>query len=226
MDSRTIGKIGMFFSGLVSRMDENKEYFREIRIDMKSGTKSFPARIFFEGDSLYFSFNAVKEQVTSETVWDRLSDVLKDYESAVVEYDERGADIIITADRKQVKLSHSDKNEEKIKNNTASVNSQREYIVNPALAKDLLSEIGILAENGKIKNDKIRKYNQIDYFVELMGDIIKDFPQERELVIMDCACGKSYLSFVLNFYVREILKRKCRFVGIDYSDTVIEASKR
>ena len=226
MDSRTISKIGMFFSGLVSRMEENADYFREIRINMKSGTKSFPARIFKENDKLYFSFNAVKEEITRDKAWEKLSDSLKDYEAAVIEYDERGAHIIITADRKQVKLSHADKSEEKIKNNTAAVNSQREYIVNPALAKDLLTEIGILAENGKIKNDKIRKYNQIDYFVELMGEIIKEFPTEREIVIMDCACGKSYLSFVLNFYVREILKRKCRFVGIDYSDVVIEASKK
>ncbi len=59
-----------------------------------------------------------------------------------------------------------------------------------------------------------------------MDDIIKLFPEEKEIVIIDCACGKSYLSFVLNFYIREILKRKCKFIGIDYSETVIEASKK
>lgn len=226
MDNKTISKIGMFFSGLTSRLEENREYFREIRIDMKSGTKSFPARIYFDGDELFFSFNAVKLKTDVSDIWNTVADKLRDYESARIEYDERGACIIINADKKQVKLTHADTNEEKLKSKTATVNSERQYIVNPALAKELLSEIGILAENGKIKNDKIRKYNQIDYFVELMGDIVSEFPQDREIVIMDCACGKSYLSFVLNFYLREILKRKCRFVGIDYSDTVIEASKR
>lgn len=90
----------------------------------------------------------------------------------------------------------------------------------------MLSEIGILAKNGKIKNDKIRKYNQIDHFVELMGGIIDELGDKDEICVLDCACGKSYLSFVMNFYLREILKKKCHFIGVDYSDVVIDASKR
>ena len=42
---------------------------------------------------------------------------------------------------------------------------------------------------------------------------------------MDCACGKSYLSFVLNYYLREVMKINCRFTGIDISEGVIESSK-
>lgn len=111
-------------------------------------------------------------------------------------------------------------------NKTSVVQTGREYVVNPALAKDLLEEIGILAKNGKIKNDKIRKYNQIDYFVELMQGVLKEIGDRDEYVIFDAACGKSYLSFVMNFYLKEILKKKCHFIGVDYSETVIEASKR
>ncbi len=225
MDNKTINKIGLFFTGLVSRLEENREYFREIRIELGSGTKTFPARVFYEGDSLVFTLMAHREETTSDKLWECISRKLSDYDSAVLEYDERGACIRITADKKQVKLSHVDKIEETL-STAASQNSKRQYIVNPALAKELLAEIGILADNGKIKNDKIRKYNQIDYFVELMGDIINEFPEDKEIIVMDCACGKSYLSFVLNFYMREILKRKCRFVGIDYSDVVISASNR
>lgn len=92
-------------------------------------------------------------------------------------------------------------------NKTSVVQTGREYVVNPALAKDLLEEIGILAKNGKIKNDKIRKYNQIDYFVELMQGVLKEIGDRDEYVIFDAACGKSYLSFVMNFYLKEILKR-------------------
>ena len=106
------------------------------------------------------------------------------------------------------------------------VQTGREYVVNPALAKELLTEIGILAQNGKIKNDKIRKYNQIDYFVELIQGVLKETGERDEYVILDAACGKSYLSFVLNFYLTEILKKKCRFIGVDYSETVIKASRR
>ena len=44
------------------------------------------------------------------------------------------------------------------------------------------------------------------------------------LTIMDCACGKSYLTFVLNYYIREVMKRSCYFIGIDYSEGVIKSS--
>lgn len=139
-------------------------------------------------------------------------------------YSERGAKIIIDADDKGVKMHHEDS----VSDETAVsvVQTGREYVVNPSMAKELLSEIGILAKNGKIKNDKIRKYNQIDYFVELIQGVLKELGERDEYVILDAACGKSYLSFVLNFYMREILKKKCRFIGVDYSETVISASKR
>ena len=173
-----------------------------------------------------FDFQGVKKEIEFLKIQPIIENELKNFEEAILSYNERGAKIIIEADRKNVKMRHADVLEEAIEKPTATVNVGREYVVNPALASELLTEIGIMAKNGKIKNDKIRKYNQIDYFVELMGSIISEIPEEKEILIMDCACGKSYLSFVMNFYVRDILKRKCRFVGIDYSETVIEASRK
>jgi tRNA/tmRNA/rRNA uracil-C5-methylase (TrmA/RlmC/RlmD family) len=106
----------------------------------------------------------------------------------------------------------------------------REYYVKVGQANNLLREIGVLTKDGKIKNDKIRKYNQIDHFVELIDSLLKEIDlngkENDKLTILDCACGKSYLSFVLNFYLTEVLKKKCNFIGIDYSDTVINASKK
>ncbi len=226
MDKRAIGKVNLFLSGIVGRLKENREYFKNIKVTMQSGTKPFVAVLAFENDDFYFNFQGVKKVITPDSMISVLEGELKNYDSAEIEYSERGAKIIITADNKNVKMRHADVAEEKALEKTATVQSGREYVVNPALASELLCEIGIMAKNGKIKNDKIRKYNQIDYFVELMGSMITEIPEDKEILVMDCACGKSYLSFVLNFYIREILKRKCRFVGIDYSEVVIEASKK
>lgn len=226
MDKRAIGKFNLFLSGIVSRLKDNLEYFKNITVTLKSGTKPFTAIFEFEDGDLYFGFQGAKKKITPDEIQKVLETELKNFESAELIYSERGAKIIIEADNKNVKMRHSDTGEESITKPTATVNSAREYVVNPTLASELLSEIGIMAKNGKIKNDKIRKYNQIDYFVELMGGIISEIPEDKEILVMDCACGKSYLSFVMNFYLREILKRKCRFVGIDYSDIVIDASKK
>lgn len=225
MDKRAIGQVKLLLSGIIGRLKENREYFKDITATLTSGTKPFTLKFFMEENNLIFDFQGVKKQITEDEILSVLERELKNYDSGKIVYNERGTKIIIDADNKNVKMRHADVTEEAL-SKTATVHSGREYVVNPALAKDLLSEIGILAKNGKIKNDKIRKYNQIDYFVELMRPIISEIPQDREIVIMDCACGKSYLSFVMNFYIREILKRKCKFIGIDYSETVIDASKR
>jgi len=223
MNKKTVSKLELFFAGLVARMLENKDFFNSITISYKSGTKVFDALITL-GDEIVLDYQAVKKIVSTEEIKEFISQESSHYDSAVVKYLERGASIVIEADDRRVNMRHEDVAD--TINKTSVVQTGRDYVVNPAIAKDLLSEIGILAKNGKIKNDKIRKYNQIDYFVELMQGVIKEIGNEDEIVVMDAACGKSYLSFVLNFYLREILKKKCYFIGVDYSDTVIEGSKK
>lgn len=223
MNKKTVQKASLFFTGLISRMEENKLFFTDITINMKSGTKLFTAKILYNNE-ITLDYQAVKRMVERDEIWDIISDELIKYDEAQVIYTERGAKIVIDISDKKVNMRHEDVTAEVSK--TSVVQTGREYVVNPALAKDLLTEIGILAKNGKIKNDKIRKYNQIDYFVELMQGVLKEIGERDEYVILDAACGKSYLSFVLNFYMREILKKKCRFLGVDYSETVIDASRR
>ncbi|MCD8181424.1 MAG: SAM-dependent methyltransferase [Firmicutes bacterium] len=223
MNKKTVSKVNLFFTGLLSRMEENADFFNDITISFKSGTKIFPAKILY-GENITLDYQAVKRAVGREEIWDIIAEEILKYDEARIIYSERGAKIVIDASDKKVNMRHEDVTAEVGK--TSAVQTGREYVVNPALAKDLLTEIGILAKNGKIKNDKIRKYNQIDYFVELMRGVLKEIGDRDEYVIFDAACGKSYLSFVLNFYMREILKKRCRFIGVDYSETVIEASKR
>ena len=165
MNKKTVQKTNLFFTGLLSRMEENKLFFNDITINFKSGTKDFPAKILY-GDEITIDYQAVKRAVEHNEIWDIIAEEMLKYDSAQIIYSERGAKIVIDASDKRVNMRHEDVTAEVSK--TSVVQTGREYVVNPALAKDLLTEIGILAKNGKIKNDKIRKYNQIDYFVELM----------------------------------------------------------
>ena len=223
MNKKSTSKLSLFLSGIVSRMEENKSFFKNITVEFKSGAKAFTA-IITNAEAPMIDYQAVQKPISASEISDFLCAEASKYDSAKITYAERGAKIIIDADDRNVKMHHEDSSEEVAA--TSVIQTGREYVVNPAMAKELLEEIGILAKNGKIKNDKIRKYNQIDYFVELIQGVLKETGEKDEYVILDAACGKSYLSFVLNFYLREILKKKCRFIGVDYSQTVIDASRK
>jgi SAM-dependent methyltransferase len=43
--------------------------------------------------------------------------------------------------------------------------------------------------------------------------------------MVDCGCGKSYLSFVLYEYCKSILKRKVKIIGIDHNPDLIDKCK-
>ena len=86
-----------------------------------------------------------------------------------------------------------------------------------------------MSKDGKIKNDRIRKYNQIDHFVELLVPMLKGASDRKggaPLRVIDCGCGRSYLSFVLNYYIKEVLGKKCYFTGLDVNPVVIEDSQK
>ncbi len=230
MNKQGIKKLSLFLTGLEQRIAENRDYFKKAVAVFKSGTREFPAKIWIEGDKIKLNFNGTTEILETNWISLRISKYAENYDSVVITYEERGTTIVIEADDKNVKMKTSDAKEPEENigvHDEAYQISNRDYYIKAGQAQELLKEIGILGSNGKVKNDKIRKYNQIDHFVELIDEMIKDLLKENEsITVLDCGCGKSYLTFVLNYYIKEVLKKPCYFIGLDYSNTVIEASKR
>ena len=216
MEKKTIAKLRLFFSGLESRHQEQQDFFKDMNIAFKSGTKTFTAS--YKDGQLYMNKEIVDADF-SDALEAVLSEAVK-YESLEAVYCERGTNVIITADARNVNIRYEEpKPEAEVK-----VESRRDYLIKASKAPELLKEIGIMTKDGKVKNDMIRKYNQIDHFIEVVEPILKNMDPNEPLTIMDCACGKSYLTFVLNYYIREVMKRSCYFIGIDYSEGVIKSS--
>lgn len=219
MNKNTQSKINFFLTVLEERLQNGETYFIEIDISFKSGTKTFPAVVKKEGGELIFTHNAEKKPFSR----DEIVKAAANYDSMYLVYKERGTNAVIKADDRNVTLKYEDP-EENREEAKATVKSERNYLIKPPKANALLKEIGIMSDSGKIKNDMIRKYNQIDHFVELVSGYLERLDGKVE--VLDCACGKSYLSFALNYYLRDILKKDCHVTGVDYSDIVIKASKK
>ncbi|HBG7380042.1 SAM-dependent methyltransferase [Clostridioides difficile] len=227
MNKQSIGKLNMFFMGITQRNLDNRDFFIELEVIFKSGRKEFKGIAIEEDNKYKFNFKGKSDLYTFNELLKNISKEAENYDGLAFKYVERGTIVVIEGDNKKVNVKYLDNKEEvpKIDEFTASQIKNRDYYVKVGQANALLKEIGVLTKDGKIKNDKIRKYNQIDHFVELIDSILKEIKDKDCITILDCACGKSYLSFVLNFYIKEVLKKNCYFIGIDYSDVVIEASK-
>ncbi len=219
MNSKQIPKLKLFLSAMMNRYSENKEYFTDITVLYKSGIKEFPLAIEEKNGKLISSYMGITKEIQADCIIDEILSNTANYDSVKIIYQDRMSGLTIEADDKRVE---SKKSSGKEKMPSVAAVGGREYIIKENEAERLLKAVGIMAENGKIKNDMIRKYNQIDRFVELISDVdVRD-----GLNIMDCGCGKSYLSFVLNYYYTEIRKKKCKVYGIDYNKDVIAASQQ
>ena len=237
MNKKIISQINMYFNGLLSRLDEieNRENFIKIDIAFKSGLKTYTAGInipedYAETGLLEMEYNGGKHKSEKPGITEIIEMESAKYEAMELKYIALDKVTCLVADEKSVKMTTETLKTKVETLKQAAENSHignREYIIKPGQGDELLKAIGIMAQNGKIKNDMIRKYNQIDHFIELLQENIKEICNgNKKVTVMDCACGKSYLSFVLNYYIKFVLGKPCEFIGIDYSDSVIEASRK
>lgn len=225
MNKQNINKLSLFLMGLQSRFAENSTIFKEINVIFSAGLKEFKGVGVYANEKIKFNFNGKTEILSIEKLCNQICNDALNYDALSLIYRERGSDIKITADNKNVKMNSVEVQEEQSKDNETSTLLNRDYYIKVGKADALLKEIGIMSKEGKIKNDKIRKYNQIDHYVELLEGVLDTLPRTQTITLLDCGCGKSYLTFVLNYYLTEVKKLKCHFIGLDHSEGVIESSK-
>ena len=85
-----------------------------------------------------------------------------------------------------------------------------------------LVDLGIMTKEGQIIASKRQKLRQINRFLELVDDCLKEAQPDKKLRIVDFGCGKSYLTFILYYYLHEVRKLNVEITGLDLKKDVIE----
>lgn len=97
--------------------------------------------------------------------------------------------------------------------------------INPEELKSIFSVIGLSNKDGNFYKQRMNKHRQVFDFLIHIEKAISQLSTKRTLTIVDCASGRSYLSFITNYYLLNVLNRKVNFICIDYNEHVIKQSK-
>jgi len=103
-----------------------------------------------------------------------------------------------------------------------SHNRTKKYIIQEGKPVAFMIDLGVMGQDGKIIRTRYDKFRQINRFLEYIEDILPKLDKERELTIIDFGCGKSYLTFAMYYYLKELKDYNIRIIGLDLKADVIE----
>ena len=101
-------------------------------------------------------------------------------------------------------------------------NRKKKYVLEEGKPIPFLQELGVMTADGRIVHSRYDKFRQINRFLEFVQDILPKLPKGREINIIDFGCGKSYLTFAMYYYLKELNGFDIRVIGLDLKQDVID----
>ncbi len=91
-----------------------------------------------------------------------------------------------------------------------------------------LKTAGLADADGRVRASMRGKYDQVNEFLKVVADLVKSPPAEgAAFTVVDCGCGKAYLTIALYLYLVHVLKfASVKVVGIDRRADVIASARR
>ncbi|WSI04911.1 SAM-dependent methyltransferase [Sedimentibacter sp. MB31-C6] len=159
------------------------------------------------------------ENMTVESAADEIVNlIIQDYRNANIFTEDADYSLIVSK-KGSIKVIEKEATK-KLENE--SHNKKKQYIINENEPCDFLILLGVMNEKGKVLAKKYDKFKQINKFLEIVDDSLKDKKLRDNFMIIDFGCGKAYLTFALYHYFYNIKKIKVKIIGLDLKDDVIK----
>lgn len=139
----------------------------------------------------------------------------------------RQINVFAAAEELDIKLSKKGRytiNSKKAENRAIAApgnNRKKKYILDEGMDIPVFTELGIFTKDGRVARPMYDKFRQINRFAEIVDDVMKDYGKSS-INILDFGCGKSYLTFIVYYYLHEIKGLDVHITGLDLKEKVIE----
>ncbi len=98
---------------------------------------------------------------------------------------------------------------------------KKNYLIEEGENIPALVDMGVFTKEGRVAAPMRRKYRQINRFLEIVDDSVSRMP-DAKISVVDFGCGKSYLTFILYYYLTVKKNFQADIVGLDLKKDVIE----
>ena len=169
---------------------------------------------FYRGTKVIHKNYEKKELLTDIPLW--LGEYFKQMQA---EYGDMQASVLVS---KKGKVTIKTRRTGCKKQAVLEHNRKKKYILEEGKPVPFLVDLGVMSQNGKIIHAKYDKFKQINRYLEFVDDILEQLPKDREVTIVDFGCGKSYLTFALYYFLRELNGYQVSIIGLDLKEDVIE----
>lgn len=199
---------------IISNPITKSENYKKIIIEHKGKTYQI---------SKYTEKQVFHENVSLEELSDRCVDLAENHYKQINGMSATEEHIILISKKGKCnyKVKKTATDAVKLSGTAKGHNRQKNYILKEGMNIEPLVDMGVFTKDGKVVNAMYDKYKQINRFIEIIDDEVSELKVE-ELNVIDFGCGKSYLTFVVYYYLTEVMKLKVNMIGLDLKEDVIK----